>query len=57
MHNYVCTAGRQTSEEMSLGIANKLAVPLSLPKVLPLVCVVLIYFGGLIVPVHQKDLI
>lgn len=34
MRNYVCTAGQQTSEEMSLGIANKLPF---LSGVLPLV--------------------
>lgn len=34
MRNYVCTAGQQTSEEISLGIANKLPF---LPGVLPLV--------------------
>lgn len=37
MRNYVCTAGQQTSEEMSLGIANKLAKSSLLRGVLPLV--------------------
>jgi len=48
MRNYVCTAGQQTSEEMSLGIAKKLAKSSLLPEVLPWwVCTV---------PIQQEDI-